>query len=62
MFSGLSLKESAYSINDSDDPFERMLAVLRFTFSKDLKFVVSVSPLPVLISYIALPACCAVEL
>lgn len=30
-----------YSINDSDDPFERMLAVLRFTFSKDLKFIVS---------------------
>ena len=27
-------------INDSDDPFERMLAVLRFTFSKDLKFIV----------------------
>ena len=30
------------SINDSDDPFERMLAVLRFTFSKDLKFIVSI--------------------
>lgn len=29
-----------YSINDSTDPFERMLAVLRFAFSKDLKFVV----------------------
>lgn len=28
------------SINDSDDPFERMLAVLRFAFTKDLKFVV----------------------
>ena len=28
------------SINDSDDPFERMLAVLRFSFSKDLKFIV----------------------
>ncbi|KDQ08797.1 hypothetical protein BOTBODRAFT_37653 [Botryobasidium botryosum FD-172 SS1] len=27
------------AINDSSDPFERMLAVLRFTFSKDLKFV-----------------------
>ncbi|KAI0747013.1 hypothetical protein C8Q80DRAFT_1178825 [Daedaleopsis nitida] len=27
------------AINDSDDPFERMLAVLRFTFSKDLKFI-----------------------
>ncbi|TBU31406.1 hypothetical protein BD311DRAFT_786485 [Dichomitus squalens] len=27
------------AINDSDDPFERMLATLRFTFSKDLKFV-----------------------
>ncbi|KAF8632176.1 hypothetical protein AX17_004916 [Amanita inopinata Kibby_2008] len=27
------------SINDSDDPFERMLAVLRFTFTKDLKFI-----------------------
>ena len=31
------------SINDSDDPFERMLAVLRFTFSKDLKFIVRIS-------------------
>ena len=39
-----------------------MLAVLRFTFSKDLKFVVSASPLPVFISYISLPACCTVEL
>lgn len=29
------------SINDSEDSFERMLAVLRFTFSKDLKFIVS---------------------
>lgn len=28
------------SINDSEDPFERMLAVLRFAFTKDLKFVV----------------------
>lgn len=27
------------AINDSDDPFQRMLAALRFTFSKDLKFV-----------------------
>ncbi|KAG9031560.1 hypothetical protein FRB95_002554 [Tulasnella sp. JGI-2019a] len=27
------------AINDSADPFERMLAVLRFTFSKDLKFI-----------------------
>nr|GAT46670.1 predicted protein [Mycena chlorophos] len=27
------------AINDYDDPFERMLAVLRFTFTKDLKFV-----------------------
>ncbi|KAK7684905.1 hypothetical protein QCA50_011738 [Cerrena zonata] len=27
------------AINDSDDPFERMLAVVRFTFSKDLKFI-----------------------
>ncbi|KAL4247243.1 OSBP family protein [Abortiporus biennis] len=27
------------AINDSDDPFQRMLAVLRFTFSKDLKFI-----------------------
>ncbi|KAF9457913.1 hypothetical protein BDZ94DRAFT_157704 [Collybia nuda] len=26
------------AINDSDDPFERMLAVLRFAFTKDLKF------------------------
>ncbi|KIJ29302.1 hypothetical protein M422DRAFT_188714 [Sphaerobolus stellatus SS14] len=27
------------AINDYDDPFLRMLAVLRFTFSKDLKFI-----------------------
>ncbi|KII91317.1 hypothetical protein PLICRDRAFT_104797 [Plicaturopsis crispa FD-325 SS-3] len=27
------------AINDSEDPLERMLAVLRFTFTKDLKFV-----------------------
>ncbi|KAJ8688685.1 hypothetical protein PTI98_013447 [Pleurotus ostreatus] len=27
------------AINDSDDPFERMLAVLRFTFTKDIKFI-----------------------
>ncbi|KAJ7089220.1 hypothetical protein B0H15DRAFT_780149 [Mycena belliarum] len=27
------------AINDSDDPFERMLAIVRFTFTKDLKFV-----------------------
>ncbi|KAG9311827.1 hypothetical protein JVU11DRAFT_8074 [Chiua virens] len=27
------------AINDSDDAFERMLAVVRFTFTKDLKFI-----------------------
>ncbi|KAF5383276.1 hypothetical protein D9615_005046 [Tricholomella constricta] len=27
------------AINDSNDPFERMLAVLRFAFTKDLKFI-----------------------
>ncbi|KAF9515120.1 hypothetical protein BS47DRAFT_1294280 [Hydnum rufescens UP504] len=27
------------AINDSTDPFERLLAVLRFSFSKDLKFI-----------------------
>ncbi|KAG6831072.1 hypothetical protein H0H92_012995 [Tricholoma furcatifolium] len=27
------------AINDSDDPFERMLAVVRFTFTKDLKVI-----------------------
>ncbi|KAL5485067.1 hypothetical protein ACEPAI_7709 [Sanghuangporus weigelae] len=27
------------SINDSEDPLERMLAVIRFTFTKDLKFI-----------------------
>ncbi|PPQ74275.1 hypothetical protein CVT26_003899 [Gymnopilus dilepis] len=27
------------AINDSDDPFMRMIAVLRFTFTKDLKFI-----------------------
>ena len=32
------------SINDSEDSFERMLAALRFTFSKDLKFIVSATP------------------
>ncbi|OBZ77732.1 Isoleucine--tRNA ligase [Grifola frondosa] len=34
-----SLNNTPHSINDSDDPFERMLAVIRFTFSKDLKFI-----------------------
>lgn len=29
-----------HRINDSNDPFERMLAVVRFTFTKDLKFIV----------------------
>ncbi|EAU82879.1 hypothetical protein CC1G_05501 [Coprinopsis cinerea okayama7 len=27
------------AINDSNDPFERMLAVVRFTFTKDLRYV-----------------------
>ncbi|KZT61634.1 hypothetical protein CALCODRAFT_427467 [Calocera cornea HHB12733] len=27
------------SVNDSPDPFDRMLSVLRFVFSKDLKFI-----------------------
>lgn len=27
------------AINDHDDPFERMVAVVRFTFTKDLKFI-----------------------
>ncbi|KAI6037614.1 hypothetical protein EDC04DRAFT_2129882 [Pisolithus marmoratus] len=27
------------AINDHDDPFERMIAVVRFTFTKDLKFI-----------------------
>ncbi|ESK87670.1 oxysterol binding protein [Moniliophthora roreri MCA 2997] len=27
------------SINDYDDPFERMLAVIRFAFTKDLKYI-----------------------
>ncbi|EEB96944.1 hypothetical protein MPER_03832, partial [Moniliophthora perniciosa FA553] len=26
-------------INDYDDPFERMLAVIRFAFTKDLKYI-----------------------
>lgn len=30
------------SINHSEDSFERMLAVLRFVFTKDLKFIVRV--------------------
>lgn len=29
-----------YSINDHEDPLERMLAVLRFTFSKDIRHLV----------------------
>ena len=33
-----------WSINDPDDQFQRMLAVIRFTFSKELKFVVRVLP------------------
>ena len=33
-----------WSINDPDDQFQRMLAVIRFTFSKELKFVVRVPP------------------
>lgn len=37
----VSLLTLVFSINDSDDPFERMLAVLRFTFTKDIKFIVS---------------------
>jgi hypothetical protein len=32
-----------YRIADAEDPFERMLAVLRFTFSKDLRHAVSCS-------------------
>ena len=31
-------------INDHEDPLERMLAVLRFTFSKDIRHVVSYLP------------------
>jgi len=31
------------SINDSEDPLQRMLSVLRFAFSKELKFVVGSS-------------------
>lgn len=30
-----------YSIPDFEDPLDRMLATLRFTFTKELKFVVS---------------------
>lgn len=30
-----------HSIGDSQDPLDRMLAVLRFTFTKELKYVVS---------------------
>ncbi len=40
MASLIQLTLTRSSINDSDDPFERMLAVLRFTFTKDLKYVV----------------------
>ena len=31
-----------YRINDAEDPFDRMLAVVRFTFSKDLKIIVRI--------------------
>ena len=31
---------AAYRINDHEDPLDRMLAVLRFTFSKDIKHLV----------------------
>ncbi|KAJ7253764.1 hypothetical protein B0H12DRAFT_1116519 [Mycena haematopus] len=36
------------AINDSEDPFERMLALIRFTFTKDLKFVSANRITPVL--------------
>jgi len=36
------LNNEICSINDSDDPFLRMLAVIRFLFTKDIKFVVNV--------------------
>ncbi|KAG5645511.1 hypothetical protein DXG03_005921 [Asterophora parasitica] len=35
----LGVKDIAAIINDSTDPFDRMLAVLRFAFTKDIKFV-----------------------
>jgi hypothetical protein len=35
---------TARSINDSEDAFERMLAVLRFTFSKDIRHAVRPPP------------------
>ncbi|KAG6843774.1 hypothetical protein H0H87_000569 [Tephrocybe sp. NHM501043] len=35
----LGVKDIAAIINDSDDPFERMLAVVKFTLTKDLKFI-----------------------
>jgi hypothetical protein len=34
---------SSISVGDSEDAFERMLAVLRFTFTIQLKFIVSAS-------------------
>ena len=36
---GLVCKLTTYRINESEDPFERMLSVLRFAFTKDLKHV-----------------------
>ena len=33
------------SVGDSPDPLERMLAALRFAFTIQLKFVVSLGPL-----------------
>ena len=34
----------SFSINDFEDPFMRMISVLRFTFTKEAKFVVAFIP------------------
>ena len=36
--------KSLFSINDFEDPFMRMISVLRFTFTKEAKFVVAFIP------------------
>jgi hypothetical protein len=40
----ISWYSAADRINDHEDPLERMLAVLRFTFSKDIRHVVRYLP------------------
>ena len=43
--------KTVHSINDHEDAFERMLAVLRFTFSKDIRHIVRFLLLPASLQY-----------